>query len=444
LSTAIDNAVDLLATRAQEKGTELGIIMEKDVPTLLRGDSGRLRQVLVNLLSNAIKFTEKGEVLLHVEKLGSGDKISLRFCVSDTGIGMSQETIATLFQPFTQADASSTRKYGGTGLGLAIAKQLVERMGGKIWVESTLGKGSTFFFTAQFEPSSGATTKVPELSALTACRVLVVDDNEANRKVLHHQLSAWSIRHELVADGESALRVLEEAAEKNDPYQIAILDMEMPNMDGLMLARKIKTTSQLAALRLMLLSSHNHRISKETLEGAGIAICLNKPIKPSQLFDGLSRLGVAQPPSRVEPTPVAASSPVPGPAAVRKQLRVLLAEDNAVNQKVALRQLEKLGYSVDAVGNGVQAIEALKRNTYGLVLMDCQMPEMDGFEATAKIRAAEKLTLCPPIPIVAMTANAMEGDRERCLAAGMDDYISKPVNTSELSRVLHQFDSKPC
>jgi signal transduction histidine kinase/DNA-binding response OmpR family regulator len=438
LASTVGSAVDLLAPLAQDKEIELGIVMGKNVPRLLRGDAGRLRQVLTNLLSNAVKFTSKGEVVVTVETVPATDGTTLRFSVSDTGIGISREVLDTLFQPFTQADNSMTRRFGGTGLGLAIARQLVGRMGGQIGVESTPGKGSTFFFTAQFSPPSGALEKAVDLSGLASCHVLVVDDNEVNRKILHHQLAAWSLKHDLAGDGESALRLLHEKAGINDPYHIAILDMQMPGMDGIVLARKIREHPALADTRLLLLSSIGQRLARPELEAAGISTCLIKPVKPSQLFDSLNTVFST---SKLSSVAVETPSGPSEAVAAKKNLRILLAEDNPVNQKVALKQLQKLGYSADAVANGLEVLDALKRIPYGLVLMDCQMPEMDGLETTTRIRAQERQSGTRPLPIVALTANAMGGERERCLAVGMDDYISKPVRMPELARILARFES---
>ena len=449
LNAAGEGAGDLVAGRAHEKGMELGILIEADVPLFLRGDAGRLRQVLTNLLGNAVKFTERGEVLLRVEKKQEDSgSVVLHFSVSDTGIGLSKEAISRLFQPFSQADSSTTRKYGGTGLGLAIARQLIEKMNGTIGVESEPGKGATFWFTARFEKqASQSPHSALKAESLAGLRVLIVDDNETNRKILHHQLSAWRMLNESVPDGPGALRLLRARADDGQPFHVAVLDMQMPDMDGLELAKRIKSDPAISATRLILLSSIGHRLPQAIMEVAGIGASLVKPVKQSHLFDCLSTLA-AETSSQLPPAHNKTElTPSTAPQFSRRKLRVLLAEDNVVNQKVAVKQLQRLGYTVDVAANGHEVFDALGRADYDLILMDCQMPEMDGYEAAAKIRQLETRQMNSVgqkrrMPIIAMTANAMEGDREKCLAAGMDDYISKPVRAEELDRKIQALISK--
>jgi len=440
LRATVESAVDLLAEAAQTKAIELFSLVYSDVPTALRGDPGRLRQVLANLLSNAVKFTTHGEALVRVTKESEDDRqVIVRFAVSDTGIGIDEDAQQQLFQAFTQADSSTTRRYGGTGLGLAISRQLVDLMDGEIGIQSEKGKGSTFWFTVPFEKQVTSPAHAPSLDrvSLEGLRVLVVDDNATNRKIVHHQITSWGMRNGSAESGIDALTILRREAAKGDPYDIAILDMQMPEMDGLMLARAIKSNPQTAVTRIVMMTSLSRRADAEELYRAGVEIYLTKPVKQSQLFDCLMNLVARREPptSRAEPRKrLARVTAPPLPEADRAAIRILLAEDNAVNQKVAMRQLSQFGYRADAVGNGLEALDALDRIAYDIVLMDCQMPEMDGYEATREIRRREGPSR--HTTIIAMTANAIAGDREKCLAAGMDDYISKPVREEELTAML--------
>ncbi|HSS21597.1 MAG TPA: response regulator [Pyrinomonadaceae bacterium] len=440
LNNAVEGTLELLAERAHAKKIELASLLYSEVPTALRGDPGRLRQVLTNLIGNALKFTDAGEVIVRATRESeTADEVVVRFTVTDTGIGIARELQQKLFQAFTQADGSTTRKYGGTGLGLAISKQLVELMGGKIGVDSVPGKGSTFWFTACFgkqaPPSFSATEKLVSLDRL---RALIVDDNATNRKILSHQLSSWGMVHEEADSGETALKLLRSAAESGAPFDLAILDLMMPVMDGFELARRIKADPLLAEVHLVLLTSRGQRGDSTIAREVGVEAYLTKPVRQSQLFnclaDVVNRPAAAKEQTTAVRTPELITRHALDEKRVSSEKLILLAEDNIVNQKVAVRQLSKLGYRADAVANGREVLEALERIDYDLVLMDCQMPEMDGYEATAEIRRRQGNS--KRTPIVAMTANALEGDREKCIASGMDDYISKPVKPQELQRVL--------
>jgi two-component system sensor histidine kinase/response regulator len=454
LRETIESTLDLLAERSQAKGIELIMEIRADVPRLLRGDPGRLRQVLTNLTGNAVKFTEAGEVVVRVSRQRESDnRIMLRFEIRDTGVGIAPDAQARLFQAFSQADASTTRRFGGTGLGLAISRQLVTMMEGEIGVESAAGQGSTFWFTAQFERAVGGEPPLAgERDGWSNLRVLVVDDNATSRQILRHQIFAWKLQKGSAASGFEALRMLREAAAAGRPFDIALLDVEMPEMDGLTLAQAIKADPTLARTRLIALTPLGRPLDPVEMEKAGLDAALTKPVKHSHLFDCL--VGVID---RAESSQFWSSTKAgEGPSlvlsrALRKRLaegRLLLAEDNAINQKVALALLKKLGCSADATSNGLETLEALRRIPYRLIIMDCQMPEMDGYEATRLIRKCERETGvgCPwiaPVHIVALTASAMQGDREKCLAVGMNDYLSKPIRLPELHAALERWAEPP-
>lgn len=434
LRSTVESVVELLAERALAKRIEFASIVYSDVNTALRGDPGRLRQVLTNLVGNALKFTEAGEVVVHVTKTAEDETHeTIHFAVTDTGIGVTPEQTRRLFQAFSQADGSTTRKYGGTGLGLAISRELVERMGGDIGVESVPGGGSTFWFTAHFaKQPAGAAPAAPASGPVAGRHVLVVDDNATNRTILRHQLTSWTMESDEVASGAEALEALRAAVERGEPYDLAILDMQMSEMDGLMLARRIQAEPALAATRLIMLTSLDRREDTAALREAGILAHLTKPVKQSILFNSIgAALGLVEALVAVELPGVESAPSVSG------GLRVLVAEDNPVNQKVTLHQLQKLGHYGDAVANGREALESLDRLDYDLVLMDCQMPVMDGYAATAELRRRERGPR--RTWIVALTAHALEGDREACLLAGMDDYLSKPVRPGELRAALARF-----
>jgi len=436
LREAVEESVGLLAENALSKRLELASLVREEVPTAVRGDPTRLRQVLTNLISNAIKFTEHGEVVVRAAMTEeSATHVRIRFAVTDTGVGIEQEAQRRLFQAFSQADGSTTRKYGGTGLGLAISKQLVRQMNGEIGLESALGKGSTFWFTAQFEKQASGASKggAKRTGNLRGIHALIVDDNATNRKILHHQLTQWGMVKEEAASGIEALVALHRRAREGRPFQLAILDMHMAGMDGWMLANAIKADPQIADTRLVMMTSLDRQQDEATMHAAGLDAYLTKPVKHALLFECLSEVlsGSVSP----APSEQAGSKGQRGPLEpVPFALRVLIAEDNIVNQKVAVNQIRKLGCHADVVSNGLEALKALEAANYDLVLMDCQMPELDGYEATVQLRLREGQTR--HTVVVAMTAHAIEGDREKCLAAGMDDYLSKPVQMEELRAVL--------
>jgi CheY-like chemotaxis protein len=423
--------------------------MSPEVPRCLRGDPGRLRQVLVNLIGNAVKFTKGGEVVVRVARQTESDnRVLLRFEVRDTGVGIPAAVQAKLFQAFVQADGSTTRRYGGTGLGLAISKQIVIMMDGEIGMESEPGKGSTFWFTAQFgKPAGDQPTLAGERDGWSNLRVLVVDDNATSRQILRHQIFAWKLQKGSAAGGHEALRVLRAAVAEGHPYDIALLDVEMPEMDGLTLARAIKADPAIAGTRLIALTPLGHAVTEGEMQAAGIDASLGKPVKQSRLFDCLvTVIGKTEAGERSAPN-AGAGPLLPLPICLPSEfegVRVLLAEDNAVNQKVALALLKKLGCSADAAADGIEALDALQHIPYPLILMDCQMPEMDGFEATRLIRKRELDAgrTCPwksPVYIIALTASSIQGDREKCLAVGMNDYVSKPVRLVDLRGALERW-----
>jgi PAS domain S-box-containing protein len=438
LYATVEEAVSLLAEKAGVKGLEL--ICHIEAPSLcwLRGDPGRLRQVLLNLVGNAIKFTERGEVVVgvHLEEQGPAGTV-VRCEVRDTGPGISAEVQSRLFGSFTQADASTTRRFGGTGLGLAISKRLVGLMGGELGLTSEPGGGSKFWFLVRLTKGEVAPPAPRRNDALRGLRALVVDDNATNRMVLTRNLTGWGLRTVEASGGAEALATLRSAKEA---FALALLDFQMPEMDGLALARHIKADPSLAGMKLIMLTSLGVRGQRDQARAAGIDGYLVKPVRLSQLYDCLATVMAGPEPLPSAPTTTAADSERK-PSPVAHGPRVLLAEDNAVNQALALRLLQKLGCCVDVVGNGREAVAAAARGEYALVFMDCQMPEMDGFEATAAIRQGE--TGSRRVPIIALTASAMQGDREACLAAGMDDYLSKPLGLRDMERMLRRWQGKP-
>ena len=447
---------DLMALKAHEKGLEFISNIHRQVPLLLFGDPGRLRQILINLVGNAIKFTEKGEIAIHVS-LEEKDKThaTIRFEIIDTGIGIPHDRMEQLFKPFSQLDSSSTREFCGTGLGLTISKQLSEMMGGRIGVESQKGKGSKFWFTAVFEKQFEPSRKREILPGdIRNKYILIVDDNATNRHVLREQLKSWGCRFNESSSGEEALRKMRQGVDDNRPFDLAILDMQMPGMDGETLGRKIKQDSDLKNTILVLMTSIGKRGDAKRLEKIGFVGYLTKPVKQSQLYDCLVTVsGLRNETALEQPLSIFTRHTICEKQ--QRTARILLAEDNITNQKVALSTLKKFGYSADVVENGKEAVEAFKKIPYDIVLMDCQMPVMDGYEATNEIRKWEKTlkdgsahcsdsdlestTGSKRVPIIAMTAHALKGDREKCLNAGMDDYITKPIHPKKMCDVIEKW-----
>jgi signal transduction histidine kinase/DNA-binding response OmpR family regulator/sensor domain CHASE-containing protein len=436
LRHSVGATLKTLSLRAHQKGIELTHDIQPEVPDALIGDPGRLRQVLVNLVGNAIKFTHHGEVVVRVEtERQTPQEVCVHVAVSDTGIGLSREQLHSVVEPFTQADGSTTRKYGGTGLGLAIARQLIELMGGRLWIESELGRGSTFHFTARFalqsDPSPLVQTPTP--AVVRGLPVLVVDDNDTNRRILCEHLRHWQMHPSTAHDGAAALEMLERSADEGAPFPLILLDAHMPGMDGFALAARIKRAPHLAGATILMLSSTDLVGDVGRCQELGIAVYVTKPIMQSELWDAI--MTALHTPHR-EPTS-APGQTTPALSANAPHLHILLAEDNPINQTLATRLLGKLGHTVVIVGDGRAALEALAQHNFDLALMDVQMPVMDGLAATAMIRQHERHT-GRHLPIIAMTAHAMKGDAERCLAAGMDGYLAKPIKVEELQAVIQQ------
>jgi two-component system, sensor histidine kinase and response regulator len=456
LRDALGDMVRTLAMRADQKGLELALDVRPDLPDALVGDAGRLRQVVLNLVGNAIKFTERGEVVVTVTAATSdegapdhgtsAEEARLHFAVADTGIGIPADKQQLIFAAFQQADSSTTRQYGGTGLGLAISSQLVAMMGGRIWVESVPGQGSTFHFTVRFGRYAGPvamrSAAVPT-AALRDVPVLVVDDNATNRRILEQTLAGWQMRPTLTDGGAAALGALERAYQAGTPYRLVLLDAHMPGMDGFGLAARIQERAELAGATVMMLSSGGQQGDAARCRELGISAYLTKPVRSSDLLAAVASVLEPQPAGRrvLHPTPRATRA-ISATGAAPRPLRVLLAEDNVVNQRLAVALLRKRGHSVHVAGNGRAALDALARQSFDLVLMDVQMPEMGGFEATAAIRERER-EAGGHLPIVAMTARAMAGDREQCLGAGMDDYVAKPIRPAELFDVVERLGGTP-
>ena len=435
LRDTLEDTVRLLAPRAHQKELELGCHIQADLPDRVFGDPIRLRQIVINLVGNAIKFTDKGEVMLHVERQGQGESIlDLHFFVSDTGIGIPEEKQRTIFEAFEQVDSSTTRKYGGTGLGLSISAALVKLMGGTMWVESKVRQGSKFHFTVVLEVKKSESEPLPQGSqTLIDLPILVVDDNASNRRILKEILTNWHMKATLANSGSEALKALEEGNSLNR-IALVLLDVHMPEMDGFRVAEQIRNKHQ--GIKVILLTSASRPGDVARCRELGISDYLSKPIKQSELFDSIIT-AMAEHRQKPEVSESASASIQPS----KRSLRILLAEDNPVNQTLAIRILEKIGHKVQVVNNGKEAIGRTQAEEFDLILMDVQMPEMDGLEATTVIRAAEAST-GKHVPIVAMTAHALKGDKEKCLCAGMDGYLSKPIRIDELTQAISRAEQK--
>nr|WP_322658053.1 response regulator [Dendronalium sp. ChiSLP03b]MDZ8204342.1 response regulator [Dendronalium sp. ChiSLP03b] len=457
LSTCVEEVLELLAPPAHQKRLEIAALIYRNLPTQLQGDAGRLRQILMNLIGNAIKFTSNGEVVVRAElRSQTSTTATIYFTVTDTGLGITPEDQSKLFTPFTQVDASTTRKYGGTGLGLAICKQLVNLMGGEIGVESWLGKGSKFWFEVTFPKQIHPISPIQDRGLLTNRRLLVVDDNATNRKIIHHQATHWGMLVDQAASATTALQAIQEAAKYNSLYDIAVIDMQMPEIDGMTLGEQIKTNSAIADLPLIMLTSTNQRDEIQRALKIGFAAYLVKPVKASRLLDTIMTILGTQPEPEGEAGGRRAEEQRSRGAEVKNsennydysapnspKLRILLAEDNLVNQKVALKQLQSLGYSADVAANGKEVLQLLEKIPYDLILMDCQMPILDGLETTKEIHRWSESSFAGnrrPV-VIAMTANAMKEDQQMCIDAGMDDYLSKPVIKEKLAATLERWAS---
>ncbi len=435
LRVSVDEVCDILLLKAQKKKLEFSVIISHDVPLRVKGDPGRLRQIIMNLMNNAIKFTPSGEVSIKVSLCERKDAdVMITFEVSDTGIGIPKASQEMIFESFSQGDASTTRKYGGTGLGLAISTELVAMMNGKIWVESEVGKGSSFFFTVTFQEiiddvSLSGRVKVETIKDQ---RVLVVDDNEVNRRIFIEQLKGWGCQVEEASNAMDAITMLIDAKNQNHEFHMVLLDMQMPEMDGEQLARQIRSLDLIKDINLILITSAPRIGDAARVRKIGCEGYLVKPVKASYLYNAIAAVIDSRDEPKKGNLPVTRHTLK---EMARQKVKILLVEDNIVNQKVAVRLLEKIGFRCDVAANGEEAVSALRQIPYDIVFMDCQMPVLDGFEATSAIRKMESETR--HTIIIAMTANAMKGDREKCLESGMDDYLSKPVTVENLLGVLN-------
>jgi signal transduction histidine kinase/PleD family two-component response regulator len=438
LKIAVEDVIDMMALRAHNKGLELTYLINDDVPVHLSGDPGRLKQILINLANNAIKFTEKGEVFINVtleDKTDSG--AAIRFSVQDTGIGIPEDHLGNIFESFSQGDSSMTRKFGGTGLGLSISKQLAEMMDGRVGVESKVGEGSTFWFAVVFEKQQASSIgKVIIPGDINGKKILVVDDSKTNRMILTKQLQSWGCCFDEAEDGKQAIQKIRQAAEANDKFNVAIIDMQMPDMDGQTLGQKIKEDPLIKNTVMVMLTSIGQRGDAAEAKKAGFAAYLSKPVKGSHLFNCLVTLfGKGKGFSDDNDSPELITR-FTLKAMAKLKAKILLAEDNIVNQKIVEHLIKKMGFKITSVPNGKEAVNELENRSYDLVLMDVQMPVMDGFEATRIIRDSQSKVQYHDIPIVALTAHAMTGDREKCIEAGMDEYIAKPINTEMLADAI--------
>jgi CheY-like chemotaxis protein len=450
LRTTVKQLADLLVVRAEEKGLSLVVRYAHDAPHRVIGDPGRIRQVLTNLISNALKFTEQGYVAIDVTcEVKPDAPATFLFRVEDTGIGIPESKLKYIFEKFTQADASTTRRYGGTGLGLAISKQLVECMGGQVGVESQEGKGSIFWFSLPMPVDRQAPVEaVPEVD-LTDVRILVVDDREINRRTFEDQVACWGMRCSSCGSSEEALDTLRQARDAGDPFQIAVVVYHDEQSASEELGRRVKADAALRQTVLVMIASIGKRGDAKRMQDVGFAAYLVKPVHSSTLMDALATAWSA----KLKGLPIqfitrhslaearSGKKTADSPAAPAQRVRVLVAEDNPVNQKLAIRMLEKLNMSVDIAATGREVLGMLEKGAYDLVFMDCQMPEMDGYEATARIRQSEQDS-GKHLPIIAMTANAMQGDRKKCLSAGMDDYMAKPIRREAITEILQKWTPK--
>jgi CheY-like chemotaxis protein len=441
LRRVVEEVSEMLAPRAEDRKLDLVVEYPSLVPRRFIGDAGRIRQVLTNLVGNALKFTDSGHVLIDVgSESGDSSRALMRIAVSDTGIGIPAEKIGVLFDKFSQVDGSSTRRHSGTGLGLAISKHLVELMGGTIGVESMPGMGSSFWFTLPLPLDHEPETIPVPIGHLSNLRVLIVDDIEVNRRVLREQVASWHMRSDSLPSGTGVVQALREAHALEDPYQFVLLDFQMPDIDGAALAASIKADPLVADTCLVMLTSVGHWNEVRRMEGCSVDACLVKPIRQSQLLNILTLLWSKRiSPSMAPPVESTATADKTSLASAFAgvNVRILVAEDNVVNQKVAVRMLQRMGLRADVAANGLEAVQMFGMVPYDLILMDCHMPELDGYEASRQIRRLE--TADRAVVIVAMTAEAMAGAREACLAAGMDDYISKPVRVQDLVTVLQKW-----
>jgi CheY-like chemotaxis protein/anti-sigma regulatory factor (Ser/Thr protein kinase) len=446
LRVVIEEVNEMLAPRIEDRRLDLVLKYPREVPSHFIGDAGRIRQVVTNLAGNAVKFTPCGHVLITVNcESQDGKKARIRIAVEDTGPGIPKEKLDGLFEEFSQVDASTTRKFGGTGLGLAISKQLVNLMGGEVGVNSQAGEGSTFWFTLPLRLDAQPHVEAEPLADLRGLRVLIVDDNNANRRMLHEQIISWEMRNGSYAGAEQALQAMREARGAGDPYQFVLQDYEMPEMDGAILAAAIKADPLLSDAVVVMLTSVGHYGDVRHVEGASADACVMKPVRQSKLHDTLATEWSKKLQRGLAPktnTPSETVSPRSKPSARHPEntVRVLVAEDNRVNQKVAVRMLERLGLRPDVANDGREAVELSGLSPYDVIFMDCQMPNVDGYAATAEIRRRQGPE--GQVAIIAMTAEAMKGCREQCIAAGMDDYITKPVRLEEIAEVLQKWAPK--
>jgi len=432
LSEELDSAMRILSPRAHEKGIELICDLDPNTADFIVGDPVRLRQIVLNLVGNAIKFTTVGHVKVAVTKESSdAESLLLRFMIADTGEGLDQQGRERLFEAFTQADVTTTRRFGGTGLGLSISKSLVEMMGGTIGVESTLGQGSVFWFTARFEtlPNDIANANLLDASFLKGRRALIVDDNQINRRILMKHTESWGMQHSEAGNSMAALALLD----SGEKYDVVLSDMQMPDISGIDLAREMKQRFDHSP-PVIILTSGGDRLTKSLMETRGIHSCLQKPLSRTRVYAALVALFSGVEVKRQNGNKIQRLEQQP-----ERSESILLVEDNNLNVKLAVKLLSRFGFHVDVANDGLEALRAIENKQYNLVLMDCQMPEMDGYEATREIRKPESKVLDHNVPVIALTAHAMKGEREKCMQAGMDDYISKPVKPQELSEILEKW-----